>query len=72
VPPEIQGKIFDPFFYDQAVGKAPARLDIVQRIVRTHHGLIRLESRPGRTAFQVRCPELSRRRGLAVAAGAPN
>jgi len=59
VPPEIQGKIFDPFFTTKARrGRDRPRFDIVQRIVRTHHGLLRLESRPGRTAFQVRLPRV--------------
>jgi signal transduction histidine kinase len=59
VPPEIQGKIFDPFFTTKPVGEGTGLgLDIVQRIVRTHQGLIRLESRPGRTAFQVRLPRV--------------
>ena len=59
VPPEIQGKIFDPFFTTKPVGEGTGLgLDIVQRIVRTHHGLLRLESRPGRTAFQVRLPRV--------------
>lgn len=57
VPPEIQGRIFDPFFTTKPVGEGTGLgLDIVQRIVRTHQGLIRLESRPGRTVFQVRLP----------------
>jgi len=59
VPPEIQGKIFDPFFTTKPVGEGTGLvLDIVQRIIRAHQGLIRLESRPGRTAFQVRLPRV--------------
>ena len=59
VPPEIQGRIFDPFFTTKPVGEGTGLgLDIVQRIIRTHHGLIRLESRPGRTLFQVRLPRV--------------
>jgi signal transduction histidine kinase len=59
VPPEIQGRIFDPFFTTKPVGEGTGLgLDIVQRIVRTHQGLIRLESRPGRTVFQVRLPRV--------------
>jgi signal transduction histidine kinase len=59
VPPEIQGRIFDPFFTTKPVGEGTGLgLDIVQRIIRTHQGLIRLESRPGRTAFQVRLPRV--------------
>jgi signal transduction histidine kinase len=59
IPPEIQGRIFDPFFTTKPVGEGTGLgLDIVQRIVRTHQGLLRLESRPGRTVFQVRLPRL--------------
>ena len=59
VPVEIQGKIFDPFFTTKPVGEGTGLgLDIVQRIVRSHHGALRLESRPGRTAFQVRLPRV--------------
>ena len=59
VPPEIQGRIFDPFFTTKPVGEGTGLgLDIVQRIVRTHHGLIRLESIPGRTVFQIRLPRI--------------
>jgi signal transduction histidine kinase len=59
VPPEIQGRIFDPFFTTKPVGEGTGLgLDIVQRIIRSHHGLIRLESKPGRTAFQVRLPRV--------------
>ena len=59
IPPEIQGRIFDPFFTTKPVGEGTGLgLDIVQRIIRTHHGLIRIESRPGRTLFQVRLPRV--------------
>jgi len=59
VPPEIQGKIFDPFFTTKPVGEGTGLgLDIVQRIIRAHQGLIRLDSRPGSTAFQVRLPRV--------------
>jgi signal transduction histidine kinase len=57
VPPEIQGRIFEPFFTTKPVGEGTGLgLDIVLRIVRNHHGTIRLESVPGRTNFQVRLP----------------
>lgn len=57
IPAEIKGKIFDPFFTTKPVGEGTGLgLDIVQRIVRNHHGTIRVDSKPGRTAFQVRLP----------------
>jgi signal transduction histidine kinase len=59
IPPEIHGKVFDPFFTTKPVGEGTGLgLDIVQRIVRTHQGSIRLDSRPGRTVFQVRLPRV--------------
>jgi len=57
IPAEIRGKIFEPFFTTKPVGEGTGLgLDIVQRIVRSHHGTLRVESRPGRTAFQIRLP----------------
>ena len=57
IPPEIQGRIFDPFFTTKPVGEGTGLgLDTVYRIVRQHHGDIRLESKPGETRFQVRLP----------------
>jgi signal transduction histidine kinase len=57
IPSEIQGRIFDPFFTTKPVGEGTGLgLDIVQRIVRNHQGTIRVESKPGRTVFQVRLP----------------
>ena len=57
IPKEIQGRIFDPFFTTKPVGEGTGLgLDIVQRIVHNHQGTIRVESKPGRTIFQVRLP----------------
>jgi signal transduction histidine kinase len=57
IPQEIQGRIFDPFFTTKPVGEGTGLgLDIVQRIVRNHQGTIRVNSKPGRTTFQVRVP----------------
>jgi signal transduction histidine kinase len=57
IPAEIRGKIFEPFFTTKQVGEGTGLgLDIVERIVRSHRGNIRVDSRPGRTSFQVRLP----------------
>jgi signal transduction histidine kinase len=57
IPPEVASRIFDPFFTTKPVGEGTGLgLDIVQRIVRNHKGSIRVESKPGRTVFQVRLP----------------
>jgi signal transduction histidine kinase len=57
IPPEIQDRIFEAFFTTKEVGKGTGLgLDIVYRIIHDHQGSIRLESRPGRTMFQIRLP----------------
>jgi signal transduction histidine kinase len=57
IPAEIRGRIFEPFFTTKPVGEGTGLgLDIVARIIRNHHGTIRVDSQPGRTAFQVRLP----------------
>lgn len=57
IPLDIQGRIFDPFFTTKGVGKGTGLgLDIVRRLLQQQEGEIGLESRPGRTEFQVRLP----------------
>jgi signal transduction histidine kinase len=57
IPRDVQARIFDPFFTTKDVGKGTGLgLDIVARIIRSHNGSIRVESKPGRTLFQVRLP----------------
>ncbi|MGH9840461.1 MAG: sensor histidine kinase [Blastocatellia bacterium] len=57
IPPDIQGRIFEPFFTTKPQGEgAGLGLDTVYRIVRKHHGEIRVTSKPGDTCFQVRLP----------------
>ncbi len=49
--------IFEPFFTTKGVGEGTGMgLDTVYRIVRAHRGDISVESKPGRTNFQVRLP----------------
>jgi signal transduction histidine kinase len=61
IPAEIRGQIFEPFFTTKPVGEGTGLgLDIVMRIVHTHQGTIRLDSRPGHTSFQVRLPLVRR------------
>ncbi len=57
IPADIQSRIFEPFFTTKAVGQGTGLgLDTAYRIVRNHHGEIRLNSKPGDTRFQVRLP----------------
>jgi signal transduction histidine kinase len=59
IPKEVQGRIFEPFFTTKSVGKGTGLgLDIVQRIVRNHKGSVHLDSKPGRTVFQIRLPKI--------------
>lgn len=57
IPPEIKPRIFDPFFTTKSVGQGTGLgLDTVARIVRNHHGEIRVDSQPGDTCFTVDLP----------------
>jgi signal transduction histidine kinase len=57
IPAEIRGRIFEPFFTTKPVGEGTGLgLDIVHRIIHGHQGSINVDSRPGRTSFQVRLP----------------
>ncbi len=57
IPPEIQGKIFDPYFTTKDQGEGSGLgLGIAQQIVERHHGEIRMMSRPGHTSFEVLLP----------------
>lgn len=58
VPPDLLPRIWEPFFTTKPMGHGTGLgLDITRRIVMDrHHGDVRVESRPGRTSFQVRLP----------------
>ena len=57
IPAEIRDRIFDPFFTTKPAGQGTGLgLDIVRRLVRHNDGDIAVESRPGRTEFQVTLP----------------
>ena len=57
IPDSIQNRIFEPFFTTKKMGEGSGMgLDVVYRIIRSHHGEIRVQSKPGRTCFQVRLP----------------
>jgi signal transduction histidine kinase len=57
VPEELQARIFEPFFTTKAPGAGLGLgLDTVNRVVRMHRGYVSVQSKPGRTCFQVRLP----------------
>jgi two-component system, NtrC family, sensor kinase len=68
IPPEIQAKIFQPFFTTKPPGEGSGLgLDIAKKIVNKHQGKISVESKPGKTTFTVSLPiepELSRSQGV--------
>jgi len=57
IPAEIRDRIFDPFFTTKPAGQGTGLgLDIVRRLVQHNGGMIAVDSRPGRTEFQVTLP----------------
>jgi len=57
IPPDIQPKLFSPFFTTKPVGKGTGLgLNISYNIVKKHLGEIKVYSRPGMTCFEVRLP----------------
>jgi signal transduction histidine kinase len=57
VPQEMQARIFEPFYTTKGPGAGLGLgLDTVNRIVRIHRGFVMVQSKPGKTCFQVRLP----------------
>jgi len=57
IPPEVQSRLFSPFFTTKPVGKGTGLgLNISYNIVHKHGGDIKLFSQPGQTRFQVWLP----------------
>lgn len=57
IPPDIQDKIFQPFFTTKGAGEGSGLgLDIVQKILEKHQGTITFASVPGKTTFTVALP----------------
>jgi C4-dicarboxylate-specific signal transduction histidine kinase len=65
IPPEIGAQIFEPFFSTKHYGEGLGLgLDICLKILESHQGSLRFESRPGDTRFIARLP-LAREAGQA-------
>jgi len=57
IPMEIQQRIFEPFFTTKPPGQGTGLgLHIAYTIVNNHYGQIRVNSKPGKTCFQVTLP----------------
>ena len=57
IPPEVQKKIFQPFFTTKPAGEGSGLgLGIVEQILEKHEGSIRFESEPGKTTFTITLP----------------
>jgi len=57
IPSEVKSRMFDPFFTTKPVGSGTGLgLDIAQRFVNRHEGLIAVTTEPGRTEFRVTLP----------------
>lgn len=63
IPPEIISRIFDPFFTTKKVGEGTGiGLDLVKRIINRHNGEIKINSKPGRTEFEICIPNQETRK----------
>ncbi len=58
IPDEVMPRMFDPLYTTKPRGEGSGLgLSIVRRIIERHGGHIRVESRPGRTSFEVWLPQ---------------
>ncbi len=71
IPPDAQGRVFEPFFTTRPVGAGTGLgLSIVHGVVRQHGGAVRFDTEPGRgTRFELLLPRLDG--PAAEPAGAP-
>lgn len=68
IPADVVPHIFEPFFTTKGVGEGTGLgLDTACRIIRNHHGEMRVASQPGDTRFQVFLP-LTQPKSTGVAA----
>jgi signal transduction histidine kinase len=57
IPKEVRSRLFEPFFTTKGVGKGTGLgLHIAYRVITKHQGDIQVQSRPGKTRFQIRLP----------------
>jgi signal transduction histidine kinase len=55
IPPEVQKRIYEPFFTTKGVGKGTGLgLEIAKRLLQRSEGGLDFQSVPGRTVFEVR------------------